>query len=173
MAKCKQQEDIVKQHAKLNEAQSHMDVKCSNLEKELNDKMSIIEKMDETIQDLTSQSKNSKAKEDELKIIIEKLQTDLNETLQKNQSSLEKSREEYENTVKRLEKEHCEQIQENDALISDYNAKQQELNDSIKKLQNELDESQHAKKDFIDEEIETLKSQLQVCILLNYLTYLM
>ena len=142
--------------------QSHMDVKCSNLEKELNDKMAIIEKMDETIQDLTSQGNNSKAKEDELQIVIEKLQTDLNETLQNNQFALEKARKEYENTLKRLEKEHYEQIQESDALICDHNAKQQELNDSIKKLQNELDESLHAKKDFIDEEIETLKSELQV-----------
>merc|ERR1712008_11014 len=81
LAKCKQQETIVKQNKKCLENQSLMEVKCSDLEKELAEKIALVGKLQENIEQITSEINELKDNEENSQIIMENLQRKFHETL--------------------------------------------------------------------------------------------
>ena len=164
MAKCKQQEDTIKKHSEDLDMKKVLEVKCSTLENEVTDKIAIIEKLQNDIQEITSESSEFKEKEHEIQIAYEKLQTELNETMKNSQIEIDKIREENDFKINSLEKELSEQTEAKDIAIDNCKAKEQELQGGIQKLEIDLEKATKANSDFIDEKVEELKSQLQVRI---------
>ena len=164
LAKCKQQEDTIKKHSEDLDMKKELEGKCSTLENEVTDKIAIIEKLQNGIKEITSESSEFKEKEHEIQIAFEKLQTELNETLKNSQNEIDKIREENEFKINSLEKELSEQTEAKDVAINDCKAKEQELEGAIQKLEIDLEKATKANSDFIDEKVEELKSQLQVRI---------
>ena len=158
LAKCKQQETVVKQNKKCLENQSLLEVKCSDLEKELAEKIALVEKLQENIEQITSEINELKDNEENSQIIMENLQTKFHETLEKAQVELKENKEKHENEILKFESE----IKALEAQVAESKTREQELNDAIKGLQLDLEEAVDANKDSINEEIETLKSELQV-----------
>ena len=158
LAKCKQQETIVKQNKKCLENQSLMEVKCSDLEKELAEKIALVGKLQENIEQITSEINELKDNEENSQIIMENLQRKFHETLEKAQVELKENKEKHQNEILKFESE----IKALEAQVTESKTREQELNDAIKGLQLELEEAVEANKDSINEEIETLKSELQV-----------
>ena len=163
LAKCKQQETVVKQNKKCLENQSLMEVKCTDLEKELAEKIALVGKLQENIEQITSEINALKDNEENAQIIMENLQRKFHETLEKAQVELKENKEKHENEILKFESE----IQAREAQVTESKTREQELNDAIKGLQLELEEAVEANKDSINGEIETLKSELQVRFSIN------
>merc|ERR1712008_471450 len=85
LAKCKQQETVVKQHKKCLENQGLMEVKCSDLEKELSEKIALVGQLQENIEQITSEINELKDNEENSFVIMKTLQRKFHETLEKAQ----------------------------------------------------------------------------------------
>ena len=163
LAKCKQQETVVKQHKKSLENQSLVEVKCSDLEKELAEKIALVEQLQENIEQITSEINELKDNEENSQIMMENLQRKFHETLEKAQVELKENKEKHEDEILKFESE----IKAREAQITESKTKEQELNDAVKGLQLELEEAVEANKDSINGEIQTLRSELQVRFSIN------